>query len=230
MSQIKLHVIKPSVNNMTARVFVRAAKLDFTEDDVYGKTRSPEFSARNPSHLTPMMEAPGLPKGVMWESCAIMQYLCNKHHLDKFYPTEPEKRAMVDSAMFYIVGTIYPYLARATYEALGFPQYAGEVGASDASAADKEKARKAAVEALGETLGAFHKFFLDGKTFVGGDHPSIADIRLAASLEFLKAIDYHYPEWAKTYMSAVAKALGDAYAEPAKDVEGYIAYVKGQKG
>ena len=25
---------------MTARVFVRAAKLDFTEDDVYGKTRS----------------------------------------------------------------------------------------------------------------------------------------------------------------------------------------------
>ena len=40
MSAIKLHVIKPSVNNMTARVFVRAAKLDFTEDDVYGKTRS----------------------------------------------------------------------------------------------------------------------------------------------------------------------------------------------
>ena len=134
MSAIKLHVIKPSVNNMTARVFVRAAKLDFTEDDVYGKTRSDEFSAKNPAHLTPMMEAPDLPKGVMWESCAIMQYLCNKHHLDKFYPTEPEKRAMVDSAMFYIVGTLYPYIVRATYRALGFPQYPGEVGASDADA------------------------------------------------------------------------------------------------
>ena len=95
--------------------------------------------------------------------------------------------------------------------------------------AEKEKAQKAAVEAVGETLAAFHKFFLDGKTFVGGDHPSIADIRLAASLEFLKVIDYPYPAWAKTYMAAVAKALGDAYAEPAKDVEGYIAYVKGQK-
>jgi hypothetical protein len=34
---------------------------------------------------------------------------------------------------------------------------------------------------------------------------------------------------AKTDMCTVAKALGDAYAEPAKDVEGYIAYVKGQK-
>ena len=229
MSAIKLHVIKPSVNNMTARVFVRAAKLDFTEDDVYGKTRTDDFLAKNPAHLTPMMEAPGLPKGVMWESCAIMQYLCNKHHLDKFYPTDPEKRAMVDSAMFYIVGTLYPYIVRSTYGALGFPQYAGEVGASDASAAEKEKAQKAAVGAVNETLDVFKKFYLDGKTFIGGDHPSIADIRLAASLEFLKVIDYHYPEWAKTYMAAVAKALGDAYAEPAKDVEGYIAYVKGQK-
>ena len=35
---------------------------------------------------------------------------------------------MVDSAMFYLVGTLYPLLARATYPALGFPQYPGEVG------------------------------------------------------------------------------------------------------
>jgi glutathione S-transferase len=229
MSAIKLHVIKPSVNNMTARVFVRAAKLDFTEDDVYGKTRSPEFSAQNPAHLTPMMEAPGLPKGVVWESCAIMQYLCNKHHLDKFYPTDPEKRAMVDSAMFYIVGTLYPYIVRSTYGALGFPHYPGEVGASDADAAEKDKAQKAAAGAVGETLEVFRKFYLDGKTFIGGDHPSIADIRLAASLEFLNVIDYDFPAWTKTYLSAVKSALGDAYAEPAKDVEGYIAYVKGQK-
>ena len=48
MSAIKLHVIKPSVNNMSARVFVRAAKLDFTEDDVYGKTRSDDFLAQEP--------------------------------------------------------------------------------------------------------------------------------------------------------------------------------------
>ena len=158
-----------------------------------------------------------------------MQYLCNKHRLDKFYPTDPEKRAMIDSAMFYIVGTLYPYITRATYPALGFPQYAGEVGASDADAAAKDTAQKAAVAAVGETMEVFRKFYLDGKTFIGGDHPSIADIRLSASLEFLAVIDYPYPAWAKTYMSAVETALGDAYAEPAGDVEGYIAYVKGQK-
>ena len=37
MPAIKLHMLKPSVNNMTVRVFLRAAKLDFTEDDAWGK-------------------------------------------------------------------------------------------------------------------------------------------------------------------------------------------------
>ena len=31
--------IKPSVNNMAVRVFVRAAGLDFSETDVWGNTR-----------------------------------------------------------------------------------------------------------------------------------------------------------------------------------------------
>ena len=229
MSAIKLHVIKPSVNNMSARVFVRAAKLEFTEDDVYGKTRSAEFSARNPAHLTPMMEGDDLPKGVMWESCAIMQYLCNKHHLEDFYPKAPAARAMIDSAMFYIVGTLYPYVARATYPALGFPQYPGEVGASDADASAKAAAQKAATDAIAAPLDVLHKFFMDGKAFIGGHHPSIADIRLAATLEFLAVIDYSLPAWATAYMSATEKTLGAAYTEPATDVRGYIAYVKGQK-
>jgi glutathione S-transferase len=229
MSAIKLHVIKPSVNNMSARVFVRAAKLDFTEDDVYGKTRSDDFMAKNPAHLTPMMEADHLPKGVMWESCAIMQYLCNKHDLHQFYPTAPAPRAMIDSAMFYTIGTLYPYLARATYPALGFPQYPGEVGASDADAGAKAAAQQAAVAALAEPLNVLHSFFMDGKTFIGGGHPSIADIRLSATLEFLHVIDYHFPAWATHYMAAMEKALGAAYTEPAADVRGYISYVKSQK-
>ena len=51
-----LSVIKPSVNNMTARVFLRAAGLDFSERDVFGNTRSPEYLATCPAHLTPMIE------------------------------------------------------------------------------------------------------------------------------------------------------------------------------
>jgi glutathione S-transferase len=228
MTAMKLHVLKPSVNNMAVRVFMRAAKLDFVEDDVYGKTRTPEFLSKNPAHMTPMLEAKQLPKGAIWESCAIMQYLSNKHQITKFYPKAAAKRAMIDSAMFYIIGSLYPLVARATYPALGFPQYPGEVGATQLDAAHKAEAQKAALDAIAEPLGVFHTFFMDGKPFIGGAKPSIADIRLAATLEFLAIIDYKLPDWAKTFMANMEKSLGKAYLEPAADVRGYIAYVKGQ--
>jgi glutathione S-transferase len=226
MSDITLSVLKPSVNNLTVRIFVRAAGLDFEEVDVWGKTAEPDFLAKNPAHLTPMLEEQGLPRTSLWESCAIMQYLCNTRGLSQFYPEDPARRAMVDSAMFYLIGTLYPLLARATYPALGFPQYPGEVGSSDADAETKATAQQAAEAALAEPLDVYRAFYLDGKQFIGGDHPSIADIRFAASLEFLAGIDYDLPAWAKEYMAAMQSALGDAYAEPAADVRGFIAMVK----
>ena len=200
-SAIKLSILKPSVNNMSARVLVRAAGLECEELDMWGHKGTPEFLGKDPADLTPLLEEAGLPRGSLWESCAIMQYLCDKHGLSELYPTDLGERAMVNSAMFYTLVTIYPLIGRATYSALGFPSYPGE---------------------------AFRAFFLDGTRFVGGDHVTIADIRFAASVEFLHVIDYPFPAWLEEYMSAVEAALGEAYAEPAADVRGYIEYVRSQ--
>ena len=227
MADNTLSILTPSVNNLTARVFVRAAGLEFEERDVWGKKDEPDFVRMDPAQLTPMLEEEGLPRGSLWESCAIMQYLCNKHGLDHLYPTDPGERAMTDSAMFYLTGTLYPLVARATYPTLGFPQYPGEVATSEADDALKAKAQKDAEEALAVPLESYRAFFLDGRRFIGGDAPSIADIRLAATLEFLRAIDYDFPAWATEYMSAVEEALGKAYSEPAADVRGYVAQMRG---
>ncbi len=226
MAQYTLNILRPSVNNLSARIFVRAAGLDFEEVDVWGKTTTPEFLAKDPAHLTPMLEDPDLPRGSMWESCAIMGYLCNKHGLDRFYPTDPGERAMNDNAMYYLIGTLYPLLARATYPTLGFAQYAGEVATSEADDEMKAKAQKDAEAALAEPLDVYRAFFLDGKRFIGGDSPTIADMRLAATLEFLRGIDYDFPAWAEEYMTAMEDTLGAAYSEPAADVRGFIASVK----
>jgi glutathione S-transferase len=226
MAANTLNVLMPSVNNLTARIFVRAAGLDFEELDVWGKTTTPEFLEKDPAHLTPLLEEEGLPRGSLWESCAIMQYLCNKHGLDQFYPRDPGERAMIDSAMFYLIGTLYPLVARATYPALGFPQYPGEVATSDAGDDLKAQAQKDAEAALAEPLDVYRAFFLEGKRFIGGATPSIADFRLAATLEFLRAIDYDFPAWAEEYMSAIETELGDAYTEAAADVRGFVASVK----
>jgi glutathione S-transferase len=230
MASNTLSILKPSVNNLTVRIFVRAAGLEFEEIDVWGKKSTPDFLAKDPADLTPLLEEEGLPQGSLWESCAIMQYLCNKHGLDRFYPTDPGERAMVDSAMFYLIGTFYPLLARATYPALGFPQYAGEAATADVSDELKEQARKDAEAGLATPLEAFNAFFLAGKPFVGGDGPSIADMRWAATLEFLRAIDYDFPAWAEEYLERMEGSLGDAYSEPVADVRGYIDYVKSQGG
>jgi glutathione S-transferase len=228
MATTTLSILKPSVNNLTTRIFVRAAGLDFEEQDVWGKKSTPEFLAKDPADLTPLLEEAGLPKGSLWESCAIMQYLCNKHGLDRFYPADPGERAMVDSAMFYLIGTLYPLVARATYPALGFGQYPGEVATADVSDELKEQARMDAETALAGPLDVYRAWFLGEDPFIGGDSPSIADIRFAATLEFLRAIDYDFPAWADEYMTRMEETLGEAYSEPVADVRGYIDYVKSQ--
>ena len=226
MAEYTLNILKPSVNNLTVRIFVRAAGIDVDEVDVWGKTQEPEYTDKYAPHLTPMLEGEGLPRRGLGESCAIMSYLCNKHGLERFYPADPAARSLVDNAMYYLIGTFYPLLTRATYPTLHFGQYAGEVGTSEADDAMKAKAQRDATEALAEPLDAFRRYFLDGDPFVGGDHPSIADIRWAASLEFLRAIDYPFPDWAEDYMARIEEALGEAYSEPAADVRGYVGSVK----
>jgi glutathione S-transferase len=227
MAAHTLSILTPSVNNLTARVFVRAAGLDFEEVDVWGKKDEAGFVQKDPALLTPLLEDDGLPKGSLWESCAIMQYLCNKHDLDGLYPKDPGERAMTDSAMFYLTGTLYPLVARAAYPTLGFPQYAGEVATSAADDDMKARAQEDAAAAIAQPLEAYREFFLDGRQFIGGDAPSIADIRFAATLEFLHAIDYDFPAWAEEFTTAVEEALGEAYSEPAADVRGFVADAKG---
>jgi len=228
MADNTLSILRPSVNNLTARVFVRAAGLDSEEIDVWGEKGTPEFVAKDPADLTPLLDENRQPRGSLCEQCAIMAYLCNKHGLDRLYPTDPAQRALVDSAMYYLIGTVYPLVARATYPTLGFPQYAGETATSSADEETKAQAARDAEAALAKPLDAFHDFFLDGRRFVGGEQPSIADIRWAATLEFLRAIDYPFPDWATAYLAGVEEALGDAYAEPAADVRAYVGSMKPQ--
>jgi hypothetical protein len=51
MATHTLSVLKPSVNNLTARIFIRAAGLDYEEIDVWRKKGTPEFLAKNPADL-----------------------------------------------------------------------------------------------------------------------------------------------------------------------------------
>lgn len=226
---MKLNMLPPSVNNMSVRVFVRAAGLPYEEENVWGQTQGEEYLAKYPAGLTPTIESDELPKGVLGESCAVMMYLASREGLDELYPTDLGRRAMVDGANFYTMSILYPLVARATYPRLSFPGYPGEVAATEASDADKEAARKAAEDAIPRVLDTYRRFYGTDGGFIGGsDGPSIADIRLVCTLEFLAVMDTELPDWTKDYMQRVEAALGDAYSEPAADVRGYVAQAMGQ--
>ena len=227
---LKLNMLPPSVNNMSVRVFVRAAGLPFEEENVWGQTQEDEYLAKYPAGLTPTVESDELPKGVLGESCAVMMYLASREGLDDLYPSDLGRRAMVDGANFYTMSMLYPLVARATYPRLSFAGYPGEVATAESSSEDdKEAARKAAEDAIPRILDTYREFYgADGGFIGGGDSPSIADIRLVCTLEFLAVMDAQLPDWTKDYMQRVESALGDAYSEPAADVRGYVAQATGQ--
>ena len=226
---MKLNMLPPSVNNMSVRVFVRAAGLPCEEENVWGQTQEETYLSKYPAGLTPTVETDELPKGVLGESCAVMMYLASREGRDDLYPTDLGSRAMVDGANFYTMSMLYPLVARATYPRLSFAGYPGEVATSGASDEDKEAARKAAEDAIPRILDTYRQFYgTDGGFIGGGDSPSIADIRLASTLEFLAVTDTELPDWTKDYMQRVESALGEAYSEPAADVRGYIAQVTGE--
>ena len=221
---LKLNMLPPSVNNMSVRVFVRAVGLPVEEENVWGQTQEEPYLSKYPAGLTPTIESDELPQGVLGESCAVMMYLASREGRDDLYPSDLGRRAMVDAANFYTMSILYPLVARATYPRLNFPGYPGEVATSEAADDDKETARKAAEEALPRILDTYRRFYgTDGGFIGGGEGPSIADIRLVCTLEFLAVMDAELPDWAKDYMRRVESALGDAYTEPAADVRGYIA-------
>ena len=49
MADNTLSILKPSVNNLSARIFVRAAGLDFEEIDVWGQQQTPSSLAKDPA-------------------------------------------------------------------------------------------------------------------------------------------------------------------------------------
>ncbi len=71
---MKLNMLPPSVNNMSVRVFVRAAQIPVEEENVWGQTQGEEYLSKYPPGLTPTIESDEFENGVLGESCAVMMY------------------------------------------------------------------------------------------------------------------------------------------------------------
>jgi len=155
--------------------------LDVNEklvDIMAGEQLKPEFIKMNPQHSVPTIDDNGF---YLWESRAIQAYIVNKYAPDSpLYPKDPKERAVVDRLLYFDVGTLY----KAELEYL-YPQiFKGQP-------ADPEKK-----EAFEKTL-AFLEGFLTSTPYVAGDHLTLADLSIVASLTFASVKDYSYDAFPK---------------------------------
>ena len=85
----------------------------------FGITTTDEFREKNPNGMIPVIEDDGF---VLWESNAIVRYLCAKHPVAPFYPADLQTRASADRWMDWQCTTISPPLGTAFRHLVRSPQ------------------------------------------------------------------------------------------------------------
>ena len=82
--------------------------IPFEREDIggpFGKNNTPEYLARNPNGLVPTIDDDGF---ILWESNAIVRYLCVKHGAGKLWPSDLARRADADRWMDWQQTTLAP--------------------------------------------------------------------------------------------------------------------------
>mmetsp|Transcript_2896 Transcript_2896/g.6107 ORF Transcript_2896/g.6107 Transcript_2896/m.6107 type:complete len:223 (+) Transcript_2896:140-808(+) len=198
---MKLHVLPPSANSHGCIATLKHLKLDSKIEIVnaYGKTRSPEFLAINPCHTCPTLELDGS-DGAIWESSAIMRYLCvNNEGGEDLYPADPALRGKVDMVMDWRQTGFAPCIPAIAYIIFGMEQ-------SD------EEAKKSFANLVDEHFPVLLDVFLKDTPFCFSDKPTIADLAIAPLITFLKARKAFWakvPEKVKEYHTRVLEAFPD---------------------
>jgi glutathione S-transferase len=155
--------------------------LDYERRDAggpFGVVREPEYLALNPNGLVPTIEEDGF---VLWESNAIVRYLCARHGAGTLWPEDARRRADADRWMDWQLGTLWASMREVF---IGLVRTTPEDRDHEAI----ETARKRTVEAW-EILEAH----MSGRDYVSGTSFTMADIPLGVSIYRWLQMDVQRP-------------------------------------
>lgn len=79
---------------------------------VFGVVNTPEYRAKNPNGLVPLLEDGA---AVIWESNAIIRYLAAKYASGSLWAEDPAERSLADRWMDWLVSAYNPAFAPAFY-------------------------------------------------------------------------------------------------------------------
>jgi glutathione S-transferase len=170
---MKLYMHPLSSNARRARLVAHHLGLGVEEELVdlqNGAHKKPEYIALNPNGKVPTLVDGDLK---LWESHAIMVYLCEKSGRRELYPEDLAARTEVMRWLFWSTTEWGPWVARLNFENMLKPMLG--LGPTDATRVQEyEQAFKQSASVLDAQLGT--------REFVAGPQLSLADFSLAASL------------------------------------------------
>ena len=186
-TRVRLYLAEKAAGG--ARIDVVEAMVDLRA----GEQKLPAHLGRNPLGKLPVLE---LDDGsCLTESLAIIEYLEEEHPQPPMIGTDSRERARVrELERIAELGVLVPVarIVHATNSPLGFPPVP-EVAAQARSF-------------LPDALGVLDERLADGRRFVAGDHPTIADCTLEAAFQFARfgnvEIDpsfQHLARWDQAY-------------------------------
>jgi glutathione S-transferase len=183
---VKLHVIVGSNNCRKVLATARhlgvpheVVNLDFRAGDM----STPEYMAINPNRMVPSMTDGDFK---LWESDAIMQYLCSKKPGQTLWPDEPKARADVTRWQSWNLAHFGAACTILNFERFVKPRFMG--GQTD------EHLVKLGVERLNRFAPVLNGQ-LEGRRFVCGDGVTLADFSVAASLMYAPMAGIPTGEW-----------------------------------
>ncbi|KAH8318832.1 hypothetical protein KR074_007326, partial [Drosophila pseudoananassae] len=141
-----------------------------------GEQLKPEFVKLNPQHTIPTLVDNGFS---IWESRAIAVYLAEKYGKDdSLFPKDPKKQALVNQRLYFDMGTLYAAFSKYYYPLIR----TGTPGTQE----DYQKI---------ETAFDFLNTFLEGQDYVAGDHVTVADIAIVATLSTFEAVEFDFSKY-----------------------------------
>ena len=138
-----------------------------------GEHMEPDFLTVNPNHQVPTLVDGGVK---IHESNAILRYLCNKHELTEWYPTDPVVRASVDQWLDWNQSR----LSRPVIDIVLNKVFMGD---------EADRAAIARGEAVMGELTSILGAALERSDYLAGDSITIADLSVASNVSQLQLAD-----------------------------------------
>lgn len=172
-----------------------------------------EYLKVNPQHKVPFIIDGDLKLG---ESRSIMRYLANKPAGSQLYPLDAKKRAKVDELLDFNIGTIY-----AAGSKLFRPMFFE--GATKLNEQSEKEYR--------EVLEQVETRLKDGRKFLIGDHLTIGDVSVAATLTLPLACGFDFDGYPLlvAYLKRVKESIPKYGEINDKAVENFSNFVKSKK-